>query len=452
MSDPKDQNIRRRRFLLDCLRLGGAAALSLLTTPLQARNKVMIRRVRLSNQGSSTRIVFDLNAPVAHNIFTLSNPERVVIDLNNAIMPLGVNYLNLQRSIIKNIRYAARDSNKLRVVFDLHNRVNPRSFVLPPAHQLGHRLVIDLHGDGIDSKAPVRTAQDKPQRLRDVVIAIDAGHGGKDPGAIGRRGTKEKQVVLSIARHLENLLRKEKGVRPVMTRRRDTFLPLRKRIKYARNRQADMFISIHADAVKNRRVRGSSVYVLSENGASSEAARWLAKRENEADLVGGVSLDDKDDMLASVLLDLSQTATVEASTDLADRLLGQLKRVGRVHSHRVEKAGFAVLKSPDVPSVLVETAFISNPVEERLLRTKIHQQSLAKAILRGIKNYLRDNAPPGTHLAQARSNQHVIRRGESLSVIAARYQVDVRQLRKHNALVNDKIQVGEVLLIPAAES
>ncbi len=412
----------------------------------------MIRRVRLSNMGSDTRIVFDLNRPVTHNIFTLSNPERVVVDLSNAYMPLGVEYLNLKRSIIKNIRYAARGGNKLRVVFDLHKRVNPRSFVLPPAHQLGHRLVINLRGDGIDNKAPVRTAKDKPQRLRDVVIAIDAGHGGKDPGAIGRRGTKEKRIVLSIARQLEALLRKENGVRPVMTRRRDVFLPLRKRIKYARRKQADMFISIHADAVKNRRVRGSSVYVLSENGASSEAARYLAKRENEADLVGGVSLDDKDDVLASVLLDLSQTATVEASTDLADNMLGQLKRVGRVHSDRVERAGFAVLKSPDVPSILVETAFISNPVEERLLRTKAHQQLLAKAMLRGIKSYLADHAPPGTHLAQERNHRHVIKRGETLSVIAERYRVDVKQLRKHNALPSDRIHAGDVLLIPAAES
>ena len=412
----------------------------------------MIRRVRLSNMGSDTRIVFDLNRPVTHNIFTLSNPERVVVDLSNAYMPLGVEYLNLKRSIIKNIRYAARGGNKLRVVFDLHKRVNPRSFVLPPAHQLGHRLVINLRGDGIDNKAPVRTAKDKPQRLRDVVIAIDAGHGGKDPGAIGRRGTKEKRIVLSIARQLEALLRKENGVRPVMTRRRDVFLPLRKRIKYARRKQADMFISIHADAVKNRRVRGSSVYVLSENGASSEAARYLAKRENEADLVGGVSLDDKDDVLASVLLDLSQTATVEASTDLADNMLGQLKRVGRVHSDRVERAGFAVLKSPDVPSILVETAFISNPVEERLLRTKAHQQSLAKAMLRGIKSYLADHAPPGTHLAQERNHRHVIKRGETLSVIAERYRVDVKQLRKHNALPSDRIHAGDVLVIPAAES
>ncbi len=412
----------------------------------------MIRRVRLSNMGSDTRIVFDLNRPVTHNIFTLSNPERVVVDLSNAYMPLGVEYLNLKRSIIKNIRYAARGGNKLRVVFDLHKRVNPRSFVLPPAHQLGHRLVINLRGDGIDNKAPVRTAKDKPQRLRDVVIAIDAGHGGKDPGAIGRRGTKEKRIVLSIARQLEALLRKENGVRPVMTRRRDVFLPLRKRIKYARRKQADMFISIHADAVKNRRVRGSSVYVLSENGASSEAARYLAKRENEADLVGGVSLDDKDDVLASVLLDLSQTATVEASTDLADNMLGQLKRVGRVHSDRVERAGFAVLKSPDVPSILVETAFISNPVEERLLRTKAHQQLLAKAMLRGVKSYLADHAPPGTHLAQERNHRHVIKRGETLSVIAERYRVDVKQLRKHNALPSDRIHAGDVLVIPAAES
>ena len=241
-----------------------------------------------------------------------------------------------------------------------------------------------------------------PQRGRDIIVAIDAGHGGKDPGARGKQGTKEKEVVLAIAKKLQALLKKQAGIKPVMVRSGDYFIPLRKRIVIARQAGADLFISIHADAIKKRHVQGASVYTLSNRGASSEAARWLAKHENAADLVGGVSLDDKGGMLASVLLDMSQSATKEASYKVADKVLKNFGRVGKLHSHRVQSAGFMVLKSPDIPSILVETAFISNPGEEKKLRSSHHQQKMAAAIYKGILSYFRDNAPMGTKMAKAR--------------------------------------------------
>jgi N-acetylmuramoyl-L-alanine amidase len=254
--------------------------------------------------------------------------------------------------------------------------------------------------------------------------------------------------VLSVSRKLEALVRRERGMRPVMIRTRDEFMPLRDRIAKARSHKADLFLSVHADASPDKRVHGSSVYVLSQNGASSELARWLAERENAADLVGGVTLNDKDELLASVLLDLSQTATLEASVDLAEDLLEELNRVGDIRRSRVEKAGFAVLKSPDIPSVLVETAFISNPTEERKLRSKAHQSRLAEAMLDGIRDYFRDNAPPGTVLAGQRRDRYVIRRGDTLSEIATAHHVSVRELRRANKLRNDRLLVGDVLLIP----
>jgi N-acetylmuramoyl-L-alanine amidase len=412
---------------------------------------VLVRRLRVKSTKVLTRAVFDVNGPVDHHIFTLHDPERVVVDLKNVRLPKDISGTERPGGVIRSIRSGFREGKGLRVVFDLHRRASPRSFILPPSGQYGYRLVIDLKEQKARSPTPVKSAARPPARLRDVVIAIDAGHGGKDPGAIGRRGTREKDVVLSMARRLEALIKQEPGMRAVLIRDRDSYLPLRERIHKARLHRADLFISIHADAARNRRARGSSVYVLSPRGASSEHARWLAQRENDADLIGGVSLDDKDDVLASVLLDLSQTATNEASIDLADSLLAQLRRVGRVRSKRVERAGFAVLKSPDIPSVLVETAFISNPSEEKRLRSRAHQQALAKAMLAGIRAYFRDHAPSGTLLAQRNRARHVIRRGETLSAIAARYHVDVSQLRRHNALKTNDIRVGQVLRIPTSD-
>lgn len=449
--------IRRRQFLFKCLRGGAAAAFTLLAAPAwgRSRSKVVVRQVHLPRSRVKPSVIFELSAPVAHQIFTLHKPERVVIDFDRTQLLndlAGLNGRNLAHSIISNIRYAPRNSTDLRMVLDLKKPANPRSFLLPPTAKLGYRLVVELHSPEGEGLSPVLTADRSPKRLRDVVIAIDAGHGGKDPGAIGKRGTKEKEVVLAIARILEALIGKEKGMRAVMIRRSDVFMPLRTRIRRARENKADIFISIHADAARNRSVRGSSVYVLSQYGASSEAARWLAERENQADLIGGVSLDDKDDLLKQVLLDLSQNATIEASMNLADNMLSVLKQAGQVHSNRVEQAGFVVLKSPDIPSVLVESAFISNPSEEKRLRNRSFQLSIARSLLKGLRQYLQSGAPAGTLLQSLNRNEHIIQNGDTLSAIAQRYAVDVNRLRSYNALKSDRIVEGQVLLIPRSDS
>ena len=289
----------------------------------------------------------------------------------------------------------------------------------------------------------VKTSTATPSR--ELVIAIDAGHGGKDPGAKGRRGTKEKTVVLAIARKLAELIKKEPGMRPVLIRDGDYFLGLRQRIDKARKHNADLFISIHADAFRDRRAHGSSVFVLSRRGASSEMARWIAAKENAADLAGGVSLDDKDDMLTGVLLDLSQSATLAASHEVASNMLNGLKRLGKMHKSTVQRAGFMVLKSPDIPSILVETAFISNPKEENKLRSTQHQARLAQAMLNGIRDYFDTHPPPGT-LRVAR--KHKVKQGDTLSDIAVAYQVSLNSLRGFNSLKSDRLRVGDTLRIP----
>ncbi len=407
---------------------------------------VAVQNLRMWQAPDETRLVFDIAAPVEHTVFTLTSPDRVVIDLKNASLSRPLAQPTVEDKVLAEIRSAVRPNGDLRVVLDLKTRVRPKSFLLRPNRSYGHRLVLDLRkGDGrvLPRKASAWQGRGK---LRDVVVAIDAGHGGEDPGATGRRGTREKDVVLAIARELERQMMREPGMRPVMVRTGDYYIRLRKRIEIARAERADLFVSIHADAFRDRRVRGSSVYALSQNGATSEAARWLAERENSADLIGGVSLDDKDDLLASVLLDLSQTATIEASLDIGDEVLEGLKRLGKTHKPRVQQAGFAVLKSPDIPSILVETAFISNPQEEKRLRDPRHQRRLATAILKGVRAYFRTHAPPGTFLA---AREHIIERGDTLSEIAARYGVSLKTLQLANRIKNsNRLKVGEILHIP----
>jgi len=268
---------------------------------------------------------------------------------------------------------------------------------------------------------------------------------------LGYRGTHEKDVVLEVARKLKALVDREEGMKAVMIRDGDYYISLRDRVKKVRDSKADLLISIHADAFKNHKARGSSVFALSPEGATSEAARWLAESENSADLIGGVSLDDKDEVLASVLLDLSQTASIEASLDVGQSVLSELKTIGSVHKHRVEQAGFVVLKSPDVPSILVETAFISNPEEERKLKTGQHQNKLASALMNGVRGYFNKNPPPGSLLAMRNSPKqaHVIRAGETLISIARQYRVSMETIRDSNALTNDRLRAGQVLHIPA---
>ena len=410
---------------------------------------VQVKGVRMWPAPDNTRLVFDLSDPVDHSLFSLKTPDRIVIDLKDAKFPGQLPDFDFTNSYIKHVRYAARKGNALRFVLDLNAQVRPKSFVLKPHGEYGHRLVIDLFD--AEQAAPPKSLpnqESRPGRAREVIIAIDAGHGGEDPGAIGRKGTREKDVVLAIARKLERLLQQEPGMRPVMIRDGDYYVGLRDRVEKARQYQADLLISIHADAFNDHRARGSSVYVLSDRGASSEAARFLAQSENSADLIGGVSLDDKDDLLKLVLVDMVKNSTIEDSHDVAARVLRDLRHVNTLHKNRVEQAAFRVLKSPDVPSILIETAFISNPEGERKLRSSRHQHALANAILGGVRSYFHSNPPPGTVLASSRPKRHVVSRGDTLSDIAARYRVSVGTIRRHNGLRSDRLKVGEVLHIP----
>lgn len=409
---------------------------------------VEVRGVRLWAGPEVTRVVLDLSEPVEHKLFTLENPGRVVVDLQSARIDSKGLRLPGGDGLVAAVRAGNRRGAEARVVLDLAGEATPRSFLVRPKEQYGHRLIIELKAKGARAQVPVMRASDGE---RELVIAVDPGHGGEDPGAIGRHGTYEKDVVMAVSRRLAARIDREPGMRAVLTRDGDYFLSLRQRVEHARRHGADLFVSVHADAFKHPAARGSSVYVLSPKGATDEAARWLAERENAADLVGGVRLDDKDDLLASVLLDLSQNASIGASLDAGEFVLEQLGSVNRLHKSAVQQAGFAVLKAPDIPSILVETAFISNPGEEQKLRQAQHQERLAAALLSGIREYFHVNPPPGTWIANNRNaapREIVISRGDTLSGIANRYQVSLPLLRRHNGLRDDKIRVGQVLAIP----
>ncbi len=358
-----------------------------------------ITGLRTAADTDRSRLVFDLGGPVEHQIFTLQDPSRIVIDIEDVSIDTDLREIIPDSDLIRRIRSAPRNGNDLRVVLDLTESARPKSFVLEPAADYGHRLVVDVvGGDASGGGSGGDRNQPNADEPRDIVVAIDPGHGGHDPGAIGHGGVNEKLVVLQIARRLNRLLEETPGLKPVMTRNSDIYLPLRERMRRARKADADLFISLHADAFRDARARGSSVYALSTNGASSEAAKWIANRENSADMLGGVSLDDKDEMVASVLLDLSQSATIESSLSAGERILNKLGSVNRLHKHSVQQAGFVVLKAPDVPSLLVETAFISNPQEARNLRSSAHQEKLARAMRDGIEEYFKTAAPRGTRI------------------------------------------------------
>ncbi len=409
---------------------------------------VEVKHVRMWPAPDNTRLVFDLSAPVEHTVFSLKAPNRVVIDLKSSQFSGPLPRFDYSKTRIRAIRFARRNQDELRFVIDLNDAVRPKSFILKPQGDYGHRLVIDLgHGKKQAIKKTRKTYIPQQNGKRNIVIAIDAGHGGDDPGALGQRGTREKDVVLAIARRLEKLIRKEPGMTPVMIRTGDYYVGLKQRVRIARKKRADLFVSIHADAFRNSKAHGSSVFVLSERGASSEVASFLARSENRSDLIGGISLDDKDDLLKMVLVDMVKNSTIEDSHEIAARVLSNLKGVNHLHKSQVERAGFRVLKAPDVPSILVETAFISNPAEARKLRSGRHQQALARAILKGVRSYFHANPPPGTLLAQ-KPKKHVITRGETLSGIAARYRISVALLKRSNGLRSNTLHVGKVLHIP----
>lgn len=419
--------------------------------PVSSTFAATVNGVRMWAGPDNTRLVIDISGPVDHKVFVLHAPDRVVVDMQNTRLLNQPTGLDFNSGLVTGLRSGERNRNDLRMVLDLKSSVRPKSFLLKPTQQYGHRLVIDLEDTSSVQTRTIKRElpQDTDGSPRDVIVAIDAGHGGEDPGASGRRGTREKDVVLEIARELERLVREERGMRPVMIRRGDYFVGLKERRKKARELKADLFISIHADAFRDGRARGASVYALSQGSATSQAANWLAENENSSDLIGGVSLDDKDDLLGSVLLDLSRNASIAASLDVGGEVLKQLRTVGRVHKNRVEQAGFAVLKAPDIPSILVETGYISNRQEEKNLRDKHHQRKLASAMLEGIRSYFDDNAPPGTLLAMA-DRKHVIRRGDTLSGIAQTYQVSTDRLRVVNQLAaNAVLKIGQTLRIPS---
>jgi len=391
--------VMHRRQLLNLL-----LASPLFTLPFAA-HATQIRNARLWRSDDKLRLVFDLSGPVQYKTFTLSAPERLIIDLSGAGLSGDFSQLALTNSGITSIRSGHFGKGDTRIVLDLAAPMQLNSFLLPPQEGQGHRLVLDLTSA---TQAPHRIAAepkplvDKAHPKRDIIVVVDPGHGGKDPGAVGSKGQREKDVVLSIAQLLAKRLKREKGFDVKLVRNDDFFVPLRKRVEIAHKHNADMFISVHADAAPRVTASGASVYALSEGGATSATARFMAQRENGADLLGATSLlnlKDKDPMLAGVILDMSMNATIASSLQLGNSILGSLEGITSLHQKRVEQAGFAVLKSPDVPSILVETGFISNARDSARLVTARHQQAVADGLFEGLKKYFQKNPPMNSYMA-----------------------------------------------------
>ncbi len=358
-----------------------------------------LKAAKIAVESDRTRIFLDLAGPVDYKLFEIANPGRIVLDMRDSGLtesfaaPTG-------KGLLKSLRTGAQNKTDLRVVLDLAADVRPKSFLMPPEGGQGYRLIVDLYPKGKGGKVEVvKSARTPPVKTRDVVIMIDPGHGGNDPGAMGNAGTSEKNITMLVSRELKRQIDKMPGMRALLTREGDYYVGLEDRYHKAREAKADLFVSIHADAFVSSDARGSSVWMLSPRGATSEAARFLADRENNADLVGGVKLDKKDNTLAAVLLDLSQSSTLEASGAVAQQVLRAIAKLGPTHRGYVEKANFVVLRSPDVPSILVETAFITNPEEERRLNSSEQRELLATAILNGVHNYFQAAPPPGTQFA-----------------------------------------------------
>ncbi len=421
----------------------------------QALSQSAIEQIRIWPSPQNTRVVFDLSGPVSHSLFQLSNPDRVVIDLQEAEVFFDMERLDFSATPLNGIRFGNRDDGGLRIVVDLKSTAHPKSFALPPNESYGHRLVLDLEPDA-SSAGAVRTIEQVASENRDIIVAIDAGHGGEDPGASGPGGVREKDVVMGIARQLQRIVDSTPGYRALMVRDGDYYIALRDRSEIARKNRADIFLSIHADAFELPQAYGASVYALSDRGATSEQASYLAQKENRADLIGGVgdlSLKDKDDVLASVLLDLSMTATLDSSLRLGAAIVPQLGQVTRLHKRQVEQAAFMVLKSPDLPSLLIETGFISNPQEARQLADSAFQSKMAQAIFQGVRSYFDRFPPDGTLIAAVGNSQprsYVIQPGDTLSEIAERFGVSSSSLMQHNSLTSSTIRVGQTLSIPSS--
>ena len=455
----KPNHCHAQRIGALCAALGRASKRSLgrlawcaLLAMTGSAHAAVVERVRMHEAPEHTRVVFETNGSVRYDIFQMTDPHRVVIDLRNATLAKGLDPRRAAQGHrrIRNVRIAPRAGGH-RVVLDMDDVFEPKHFTLQPVPPYGHRLVIDLFEKDRREPPPI---PEPAAGERDVVIAIDAGHGGEDPGAVGAHGIYEKTVVLQMSRKLATLFNETPGYRAVLVRRGDYYIPLRRRIEIARRERADMFLSIHADAFKSPAANGASVYALSQRGATSETARWLAESENRSDLIGGVgnvSLDDKDDVLAQVLLDLSMDANLAASLEAGEQVLKKLGGVTKLHSKKVGQAGFVVLKSPDIPSLLVETGYISNPREARRLSQADYQHRIVRAIHAGVNVYMLNSPPAGTALATrvaAGEFRYIVERGDTLSEIAERHGTSTARLRNANGLRGDRIRVGQVIVIP----
>ena len=410
-----------------------------------------VENVRIWSDSDKTRVVLDLSQSVQHSIFTLRGPDRLVIDLKDSRLAQSLTKLPAGAGHVRTIRSAVRADGQLRVVLDLTQGVRSRSFAAGPNSQYGDRLVIDLQRNG--NLEPTKRASEGYRPGRDIVIAIDAGHGGHDPGALGRR-SKEKNIALAISKEVAKRINAEPGMHAVLIRDKDVFVEHRDRMAIASRAKADLFVSIHVDAFNDRRASGASVFALNLVGASKEAARQMQRRENTDVSVGGVSLHDKEKGLASILFDLAQNANLSASLEVGASVSRQMGRVTKMHRKAVKQKELIVLKSAEMPSILVETGFISNNSEENKLRDKGHQGRLANSILAGIRDYYYTNPPTDTQIAMdikrssTKQMRYVISRGDTISQIAERYNVTPAAIRRANKLSTDKIRVGQTLNIP----
>ena len=407
--------------------------------------------VRVWPAPENTRIVFDLSNKPDYKYFSLKNPQRLVIDFKNSKNLVSFKNVLKTDKRIKRIRTSkSKTKGTTRLVLELANNYSLAVFPLAPAGQYGNRLVIDL----FDQEKITQRAHTPKNDDRDIIIGIDAGHGGEDPGSIGGKGSYEKRVTLAIAKKIAGYINKEKGMKAVMVRDGDYYVSVGRRSEIARKNEVDFLVSIHADAFSTPGPNGASVWIVSNKRVESEMAKWLRNRSNNSELLGGgggVIKNTRDDNLAKTLADMNKEHSQGVSISMANSVLKQLKKVTKMHKKLPQHGNFGVLKSSDIPSILVETGFISNHREEQNLNSSAHQRKLAKSIFQGIKNHFLSQPPMGSYYASIEKREHKITRGESLSVVAQRYKVSVRQLKTANNLTSNTVRIGQKLTIPRAD-